>query len=205
MRKGISGGELITHGLYGVFTQMIGNVPVVGGAILGMIDGIQQYRAAQFLEDLRQQVMRLGEDKLDRGYIESEEFSDLLCQAIEARARHRSKMKAKMLVSLVTESMTHDRHRTTLQDSREIFISILDSLTDSEVRFLSDFVKGEFTEKTRSDIYSSDDPGEGICLDGLIAKGVLSMSEAWNQHIEETALGRELIGYLRLLNEFDCG
>lgn len=52
-------------------------------------------------------------------------------------------------------------------------MSLLDEILDLELIFLSDFAKGEYEGKSRSDVYQSKNGSQAIALDALYAKEIL--------------------------------
>lgn len=147
-------------------------------------------------------VKRIDSQKLDKEYIQSEEFVDLLSQAMRARIRHRSQEKAKVLLQLINNCICIDRSNRYETDFKETFIWIIDQLTQSEMKFLADFSEGVYQEKCRSDVYESGRKSDSIALDGLVSKGLLGDDDTWAKCIKATTLGEEFLEYLKFLNKF---
>jgi len=194
--------ELVTDSLNGVIIQAIGNVPFIGGIIQGVLSGIEQKRAREFIHGMVERVNRIDSQKVDEEYVKSEEFIDLLSQAIRARIRHRSKEKAEVLLRLINDSICLDRSRRYEADFKETFIWIIDQLTQSEMIFLADFSKGVYQEKCKSDVYKSERKSDSIALDGLVSKGLLGDDDTWDKHVKATSLGEEFLDYLKYLDRY---
>lgn len=167
--------------------------------VLGAWDGYKSARLVEFVEELSNKISRIDEDKIDAAYIESEEFYDLFQKCLRVRLQHRSKLKAKFILGLITESVSKDRNQRFNTSIKESFLTLLDEMSDVEQVFLSDFAKGEYKKKSRRDVYQGKDPYTAIALDALYTKGILKDADTWEKCIEISALGREFIEYITIL------
>lgn len=186
----------------GAIKQAIGSVPVIGGMILGMLDGIEKIRADEMMKAFSARIESLEKSKIDVAMIKSEEFLDLFCQAIRVRTRHRSQQKAKFIVGLLTDSIKVERLARFGIEIKETFLMLLDQLSDGELQFLCDFAKGDYEGKSKVNIYQSADKPQAIALDLLLSKGILTEDWTWEKNIKASELGQEFIAYLKhLANE----
>ena len=103
--KDVDDVQLLSYGVVGAIKQAIGAMPVVGGIVLGMLEGVEKVRAQQMMDEFSREIQSLGKEKVDIGFIKSEEFLDLFCQVLRARTRHRSKQKARLFTKLLSESI----------------------------------------------------------------------------------------------------
>ncbi len=197
--EGIDDTQLLSYGVVGVIKQAIGAMPIVGGIVLGMLDEVEKLRAQQMMDELSEEIQILGRDKINLSFIESEEFLDLFCRVLRARTRHRSKVKAKLFIKLLSESMQNKRDARFGVEIKETFVSLIDQMSDDEIFFLSDFAKGIYDGKTKDSVYQLGDKSKSIALDALLGKRILSNDESWDQDIRASMLGKELIAYIQIL------
>jgi hypothetical protein len=82
-----------------VIRAAIASIPVIGGPIDAFFgtwgSDVIQHRYDAVLEELRHEAGRLDENKVDRQFLESEEFFDLFAHVLQesARTRHREKIR----------------------------------------------------------------------------------------------------------------
>jgi len=184
----------------GAFKSLFSLIPPFS-IVLGAWDGYQSARFKEFVEQLSEKIALLEQDKIDFPYIESEEFYDLIQKCFKIRLQHRSKLKAKFILNLITESLHKERDLRFDTSIKESFLSLLDEMSDLELIFLSDFAKGEYEGKSRSDVYQSKNGSQAIALDALYAKEILKDADTWEKAIEISMLGREFIDYVTLLSK----
>jgi hypothetical protein len=135
-------------------------VPVVGavGAVLAMADALLTTRAAKLASErwnrlltaLGARVDRLGEEKLDRSFLESEVFLDLLWRALIAGAQTRSQEKLEAYASILAGSLSIERQ---LDLDPEALLDALTGLSPQEVQALYVFwrLSGQGTTKVSSE------------------------------------------------------
>lgn len=191
--------ELLADGFNGTITQGIDNVPIIGGFIRGVLNGIEQKRLEEFINNILLKIQQIGRDKLDLKYIQSDEFHDLIALATRIRIYHRCMEKAKILTQIITDSIHIDRSKQFQTDFKESFINLINLLSLDEMNFLSAFTKSLFAEKSREDFYKSPNTALPIALDGLISKGLFCEDDTWNKHVIMTKLGEKFIDYLQYL------
>ncbi len=178
---------------------LISSIPFIGSTITGAWDGYWASRAQDTIDQLSQAIIRIGEEKIDKEFISTEEFLDLFQKSLHSIMHSRSKKKAKFIIGLLTETLRKDRTTDFSIALKETFLFLLDQLTDEEMGFLYSFSQGEYLKKSKDEIYKIGDRCKGIALDGLIAKGILREDNTWEKKIVESMLGQEFICYIKLL------
>ena len=138
---------------FGTLKGLISSIPYVGPALIGAWDGYWNSRLEDTIEQLSIKIEELGEEKVDIGYIQSEEFIDLFQKGLRVRLQSRSTQKSKFILGLLTESLKRARDPRFSTALKESFLSVLEQLTDEEMIFLFDFSQGRFREKSKDDIY----------------------------------------------------
>lgn len=192
----------LKNAVIGATKGLFSSIPIIGSIIIGAYDGCLSSRHADFIEQLSNRINSLQNEKIDMEYLKSEDFQDLLMKGYNLRMEHRSKLKAKFIYGTLIESLCKDRDHRFSTSLKESFLAILDQLTDEELEFLSEFVEGQYREKSENDIYQMG-LRNGIAIDGLLAKRILKPQDSWNQHIQLTIFGREFIAYIKLLAQQD--
>jgi hypothetical protein len=177
---------------------LLSSIPVIGDVVLGGWDGYLGARSDAFVVQLSQAIQRLDESKIDKEFIQGEEFFDLFQKAWRSYLQTRSKEKARLILGIIVETLQMDRAARFSVSIKESFLFLLDQMTDGEVEFLRQFAQGKYLQKSRDDVYQMGD-AEAVALDGLFAKEVLRPDSTWKQSIAESMLGREFIQYIKLL------
>ena len=89
----------------------INGIPYIGGALDAiMTTGLQQKREERyqyFLDELKNQIEKLSEDKLDYNYLNSEEFYDLFVMTSSYVVNTRIQDKVKAYTKILSSSLTH--------------------------------------------------------------------------------------------------
>lgn len=176
---------------------LVSCVPVIS-LILAARDGYQSSRSEDAINELSEKVLNMKQEKIDKEYIESEEFFDLFSKAMRIRLQSRSKEKARFIVGLLVESMRKDRNKVFSGSLKDLFLSILDQLSNEEMIFLHDFSQGSYHQKPKGDIYQMSE-GQGLAMDLLIAKGILTQDSTWDQYVIATTFGKKFIDYIKFL------
>ncbi len=182
----------------GAFKGFLSSVPFVGSSIIGAWDSYWNSRFQETVEQLSKAVEKIGEEKIDKQYVESEEFIDLFHAAILSRLQSRSQKKAKFILGMLVESMQKDRDARFQTSDKESFLFILGRLTEREMDFLSRFSQGEYRGKSKNDIYQISEE-LGFAIDGLLINGIIREDGTWEKHLIESMLGRKFIAYLKTL------
>lgn len=113
---------------------LTGTVPGIGGALSVLIDKYiperRQQRLYHFLDDLFNALKSLNDEKVDKEYLESEEFGYLLEQAIIYVSKSYQKEKIKAFRNILLNSLSDSE---TNQDVKEIYLHLVDELTDYDI------------------------------------------------------------------------
>ncbi len=112
--------------------------PVVGPGILSALDK----RAAQlaeknsklFAEELKRHIDSIAEDKLDKAFVESDEFVSLLINVLARNARAHEEEKVKFYAALFMNAVMTPTSSTSYKEG---FVQIIDELGVDHIRVLS--------------------------------------------------------------------
>lgn len=186
----------------GSFKGMVSNILFIGPILAGAWEGYCNYKLEDTIQELSKRLEKLGEEKIDKDFLVSEEFVDLFQKAVRIRLQHRSELKAKFIYGLLGESLelNHDPRFTT--NIKELFLTILEQLSDEEILFLYEFSKGTYNGKSTDDVYKMTN-NEGIAMDSLLAKRIIREESTWEKHLIESSFGHEFMEYLKLLAKKD--
>ncbi len=92
---------------------VISAIPWVGGPIDAFLSThgqrIVQNRIMSLLEVLQEELRDVHENQVDKSYIESEEFFDLIVQALEAAARTRERAKIRLYAKILKGAVVGHR------------------------------------------------------------------------------------------------
>lgn len=185
----------VMEAIKGGLKALLSELPYIG-PVIGAWEGYHKSRLDDFIAGLSEQFDKLDDKKVDKDYIKSEEFCDLIYKALRIICLHRSKIKARFIIGLVLGSMTNDRDKEVSISLKEQFLLVLDQLSDEEMELLYDFSEGKYTRLTKEQFYEN---AKGVEIDGLIAKSILAVDGTWDQCIIETAFGKKFISYIRIL------
>jgi len=186
----------------GAFKGLLSSFPFLG-TFIGAYEGHANFRLDEFLKQLNEKISKIDDKKIDKAYCLSEEFYDLVNKAIRIRIEHRSKHKAQFIVNLIAETIQRERDKDFDTSIKEIFLTLLDTMSDSEQILLANFANGNYKDKTREFFYINEDKLTCIALDSLYSKGIIKNTVTWANTIEFSYLGEEFIKYIKILTELD--
>lgn len=114
---------------------VISSIPWIGSPLDLVLSSegqkIVQARVMQMLKDLEREMGGMQESMVDKRYLGSEEFFDLILKAIEAAARTREREKIRIYARVLKGAVTiQDREGT----SPEEYLAILSELTLREIQ-----------------------------------------------------------------------
>lgn len=119
-------------------------IPVVGSAIDAALSTDAQNRFQQrteyFFEQINIQMQLIKEDKINKDYIQSEEFADLVVLAVNESRKTRSRDKINLYSRILVQSI---KQTSPESYSPEEYLMILASLTEKEVYIASKFYEGQ--------------------------------------------------------------
>ena len=91
----------------------VASIPVVGAPLAAAVTALEMHvlskRLGTFVEELRDLGARLDEQKVDRTYLETEEFIDTVMAAFDAARRTSDRQKLRMMAALLLGATTVDR------------------------------------------------------------------------------------------------
>ncbi len=110
-------------------------VPYVGGSLDILISSrgqsIIQKRMLKFLDELKVEMSRLDEQAVNKAYLESEEWFDIVMRTLEAVAKTRNGEKVRLYAKMLSSSVSTPAD---LHYSSEDYLTIISELTPREIR-----------------------------------------------------------------------
>jgi hypothetical protein len=191
-----------------VFHGLVGLIP--GGALLDAllfrrIKKKARERIEEFSDKFENQIKEISEDKLDKGFLQSDEFEGLILKVIEKTATEHSEDKRNYFRSILLNSVTYDYSKSPI---KEIVIELIDELSPVHVKMLELFISNKLP--------SSDYGGQGYSAAGapkfikglscedaeavgtdLCRKSLLNSLDENYQFMIVTPLGRELLKFIK--------
>jgi hypothetical protein len=125
---------LIAYSEMTVFRAMINTIPYVGGSIDVMLSNNAQKitgrRINLLLETLKNDVKKVKEEVIDREYLETEEFFDLIRKIMEATIKTRDNEKIQLYSRILCNAMLKD---SAAKNLAEDYLSVLAELSLREL------------------------------------------------------------------------
>lgn len=122
-----------------VVRALVQAVPHVGSSIDTLLSHygaeIRDRRIRQFLDALADQIRKLDESLLDRDFLQTEEFRELIWRAIELASQERSREKRIWIACIITGAVSIRWPKNRLEETHEL-LEILASLTPTEALVL---------------------------------------------------------------------
>lgn len=113
---------------------LIGAIPYVGGAIDILISSkaskITEKRIFNYIETLSKRLESITEDSIDKKFLETEEFFDLIINSLEKSTKTRSNNKKEYYTEILTKRITNSITSTM---TAEDFLEIISELNDIEI------------------------------------------------------------------------
>lgn len=126
-----------------VLRAMIQVIPYAGGPLDALFGGwgakLIARRQAQLLEELRAAFQRIEEEKVDKAFIESEGFLNLVLRGLDHSARTHRVDRIRLLARIIAGAATAGWGEDRLDDS-EALLDLAASLSASEVVVLSKII-----------------------------------------------------------------
>lgn len=124
----------------GVIKAIIGIVPFVGPALnealFDIRSRIQQDRVTDLVQRLSIGIEALGESKIDKAYLETDEFSDIATEVLNRTARTRSESKRERFARIILGNLIGRREGA----FDPVFRELVEELTDDDIDVLRRFV-----------------------------------------------------------------
>jgi hypothetical protein len=125
-------------------------IPYIGGSldvVLTSRGSLHQKRFFELLEGLKKEMSLIKEDKIDRAYLESEEFSDILLKVIEASLKTRNRDKIRLYAKFLRGAiLIQNRNQLPLED----YLATLTELTPAELEVARAIYKQQFDYEPNS-------------------------------------------------------
>jgi len=114
-----------------------GEIPFVGGALGRLLDGGARRRVAERAKDvfdaMKEQFKNIEESRVNKEFVESEEFMTLVVLALQQLQTTHDKQKIQMLANALVNSGTKDFSE---ENHKELFIRIFRDLAPEHIRAL---------------------------------------------------------------------
>lgn len=111
--------------------------PPVGSSIIAIYNfraqKVAQERAKGVLQGLANELAKISEDKIDKKYLDSEEWADLVIRTTERAARIRNKDRRALLVKILKGAVLHELDSI---GNPEDLVDIIYELNDEELLVL---------------------------------------------------------------------
>lgn len=147
MRKGIENQEIaeirrgsIQDRIRGLFVNYVGEIPVLGPALSSLLSEYiperRQNRLYEFLDDFLTELKNLKEDnaaKIDIDYLYSEEFGYIFEETLQLVTKAYQKEKKIAFKNILLHSLLD---KEVDQDIKEIYLHLVDELTDFDIFIL---------------------------------------------------------------------
>jgi hypothetical protein len=125
------------------FRGMVASIPYVGSSIDAILSSsgeiIRQRRIDQTISGLKEEMVGIEEKKIDKKFLESEEFYDIALDVFRysIRTRHTTKviLYCKILAGSVLLDNSHERH------SAEDFLGFISELSPIDIRVAAEIYK----------------------------------------------------------------
>jgi len=121
-----------------ILRSMVNLIPYVGGAIdvliTTRIQEISWKRLNTYLDQLQKQFENVDESKINKEFLQSEEFYDLFLQTARASTRTRSEQKIKLFSSIIKNAITKEFSNPL---SPEDLVSIIENLSENDIIFIT--------------------------------------------------------------------
>lgn len=133
-----------------ILRSLINGIPIIGSHLdlLLSIKGQEttQKRIELLIRYLTEQCQKIEERKVDKSFIDSDDFFDLTLQAVEAAARSRHREKIRLYASIIAGSVViQDRS----QNQPEDYLAVVSELSMREVSLVGAIKKLKRLEKNQ--------------------------------------------------------
>ena len=180
---------------------LIGAIPTVGTLLNEAIfEGrarLKQERLEKFVEYLADSLQTLDSDKIDRAYIQSEEFVDFLEDVLIRAAKVRAEEKRRKLAAVLADRLQYAEGSPF--DDR--FLDLLIALSDIQVHILAEHLRaveerentGEDAKHRQPSYYNVSESEYPLLIQDLMSKGLFVFAGGFGK---VTELGQAFIRFL---------
>ena len=128
--------ELTIGAITTTVTGILNLFPALVPISIGIEAGFTTWQTLQlnkFQERVKQRLVALNKDKLDKDFLKSDEFISLVIQTAEAASKTASEVKQKALANILTNSVVLP---TSKYKNKETLLRVLSQLSDEEIQAL---------------------------------------------------------------------
>lgn len=169
------------------YIQMI---PIVGGSVDLLLTSkwhkISQKRLEIFIEAVTEEFALIEETKVDRQFLETEEFFDLVIKALNLVIKTRSSEKIKLYAKILQGSLTKSNSTFHAED----YLNVLEELTEKELVFAKCF----YELKSKNEPYLKDDQNDISYTSMSFLNVSKEEAQFFFQRLEKVGLVKELVG-----------
>lgn len=124
--------------LYTALRAAVNAIPIVGGSIDAVLSELvgrnSEKRMLSLIEELEKEFEQLHEEVINKEFIKSDEWTDLIRLSVEKTIRIRNENKIRAIAKIITDSAKKDKLEV---DHAEDLIDILGELREEEAKVLS--------------------------------------------------------------------
>jgi hypothetical protein len=124
--------------LKGLSDALVSQVPIFGTAIISTLDAraseLAEKNTKLLAENLKKEMDRLDEEKVDMDFFQTDEFVSLLCEVVVRNAYAYEQEKIKLYARLIANSTAYGKSE---MPYKEGFIRIIDEFSVDHIRLLS--------------------------------------------------------------------
>lgn len=184
-----------------VVRALINAIPYIGGSIDILLSSsgqsFIQKRIERFIEELNRQVSQLGDNKINKDFLNTEEAFDLIIKAFNAASRTRQQEKLKLYSKIIKGALTEGREFE--EDDPETFLRIIEELTVKELRVARHLYDLKEIGKQNADSDNESKEDEGMSNDAFwLSKKYPEFNKdelvSMLVRLEKTGLIKELVG-----------
>jgi len=164
---------------------LVSKIPIIGdiisATVSSFIEAHDEKKINNLLSIINEKLHNLDESKIDKTYLESDEFKDFIIKILKitreislADRDFSFSEKVRFFASLVTENILIDRLKTKII-WRDTFIDIIKNLNDDELKFfriMYDHSKKSKPLSITSTVFNSIEQKKS-CVNSLISKGLI--------------------------------
>lgn len=131
---------------------IVTSIPYIGSGIDVVLStrgqSVVNRRFTELFKDIRRRMENLEEEAIDKSYVESEEFIDLLIRAIDTVSKTRSREKIDLCSAILTESTVKSKRAGY---SPEEYLHLISDLTPLDLHVLRQLYTFSDSRKTQQD------------------------------------------------------
>ena len=150
-----------------VVRALINAIPYIGGSIDILLSSSGQNfilkRIEKFIEELNKQVSQLGDNKINKDFLDTEEAFDLIVKAFNSASRTRQQEKLTLYSKIIKGALTEGKEFE--EDEPETYLKIIEELTVKELRVARYLYELKEIKKQNADSDNDSKEDEGMSND----------------------------------------